>query len=240
MNNQAEEVSEMLRSKSYFAGARSWYQSIYIAPVGERTFFLIVAALAAAILLAAVLAVSSLTPLVTQPPLFIRSYGEPDQVVPRLIQLKEPGDPINPALEQFFITRYILAREGYTARTYAGNLKFVEKQSDEATYSAHQASYANTNPASFAATLGQTGERLVNVISVSTSKSKDINTAKVQFSAENIGIETAEKSRWTAVIKYKYSDLVIKNEKNPETGRREAVITDPTFQVVGYEVAQNK
>ena len=45
MNEDTEIVSNMVRDGKYFDASRSWYQTIYIGPIAERSFFLVVAGL---------------------------------------------------------------------------------------------------------------------------------------------------------------------------------------------------
>jgi type IV secretory pathway component VirB8 len=240
MNDSSEqaEVTDAIRSGAYFEQSRDWYRTIYIGPIPERTFFLIIALLAGLVAVGSVIALMAFLPITERPPIVLAN-NQINDVVPQISHIKpNKSAPLNPALMNFFVLNYVTIYETYNAKDYAANFNFIQAHSDAATFAQYATAYGSTNPQSPAAILGATGERDVTIDSIDINDKVDPHTAKVNFTTELVGIPTANKTRWTATIQFYYSDLTVTEGKDPTTGETTTTIKDPQFQVVNYAVSQ--
>jgi len=237
MSDDKQAVSEMIRDGSYFDASRAWYQVLYIGPIAERSFFLIIAGLAVAVALVATVALTSLLPITERPGLILKT-DRMDSTIANLTGLAPAGANVNPAMLQFFVSAYVMGREGYSAAFFASNSAFVAAHSDEATMNDYVAVYGSQNPQSPAAILGARGSRIVEIQSIAINDTVEPNTATVQFTTELKGTETTSKTRWTATLQYLYSDLTVEPVIDPETGKENITTQDPQFQVVNYVLSQ--
>lgn len=228
-------IAESIRSGSYFKEARSWFETLYIGPISERSFFLIVAFLASLVALFSISAVFRLMPLTNRDPVLVYSSERSDDVYMSLTALTDRRQPVNPAIAKFFITQYVIAREGYFAQTFATNARFVRAQSDAGAYNAYATAYSPTNPESPFAALGEYGQRLITINTAQIGRIKGgKGTAEVTFTAETRGTAAPSTTHWTAELNYIYNELETRSKVNPKTGAEELDITEPHFQVVNY------
>lgn len=236
MNPEEKILAESIRSGKYFEESRGWFQVVCIGPISERTFFLVIALLAALVAFASVSAMMALLPITERPPVYIRAGDRMDDTVKTLVPINASKHDLNAAMTNFFVTHYVKARESYFASTYLSNANFIRQQSDDAVYATYIAQNDVTNPTSPAALLGQIGQRVLTIHKV------DINndTALVKFTATNILVDNENKTRWTARIQFRYTGMKVDEKKNAETGVLEITTTDPKFQVVKYELEQAK
>lgn len=240
MSEPYKEIADAVRSGSYFLEARQWFQAVYIGPISERSFFLIIAVLASVVAFFSLAAVFRLMPLTNRDPVLVYATDRPDDVYMTLVPLTEKREPVNPAIVEFFVTQYVLAREGYFYQTFAANARFVRAQSDVNTYNAYATAYSPSNPASPLANLGEYGQRLVTPRSVRMSSTKDgKGSAEVMFSTEVRGSDNPTITNWTAKIDFVYTELTTELVDNPQTGDKDLKIRDPQFQVVNYVLQQN-
>lgn len=240
MPEQDKQIAESIRSGAYFVQARGWYETLYIGPISERTFFIIIAFLAVLVAFFSVSGVMRLLPITDRNPVLVYATDRPDDVHMSLLPLTKRQEPVNPAILEFFVTQYVIAREGYFSQTFVANARFVRAQSNVNAYNAYATAYSPTNPQSPIASLGEYGQRLVTIYSVQISPIVDgKGTANVIFSAETKGGEVSSTTNWTAKLDYIYKELITKPVDNPKTGNQELQITDPQFQVVNYVLQQN-
>jgi type IV secretory pathway component VirB8 len=249
MSEDSTQVGEMIRSGRYFEESRGWYQALYIGPISERSFFLIVAGLASLIAIVGVIALMELMPITSRPGLLLPS-DRIDEVKPEALALNPTHMPLNKAMEEFFVRAYIFTRESYRPKDYAANYAFVTAHSDTATANAYAILYGSTNPQSPAAMLGQTAGRHVNIISThieiakppADAKKPDpatlLHTATVHFTTQLQGVDSDAITQWTAVMQYHYSDLKVQTTRDPATGQDSTITQDPQFQVVSYALTQ--
>ena len=248
MAEDYKKIAESIRSGKYLTDARGWFEAVYIGPVSERSFFLIIAVLAGLIALFGFMAIARLMPITSHDPILIRAGDRADDVQASLIQLAPNHIAINPAMTEFFLTRYVQMRESFDSRTFMSNAHFVQAQSDVGAYNAYVTADNPTNAQSPFANLGDLGQRLVTVNAVTPVVVKAAagqaplpagqGTADVDFSTETRGVSNPDTSQWTARIDYIYTGLETKTVKNPDTGKPELEVTDPHFQVVNYVLSQ--
>lgn len=237
MSQEQQHVAELIRSGRYYSEARGWYEALYIGPISERSFFLVVAGLASLVALVAFIAVMGLMPITWKPAVLVRNTAL-DTGVPSLVPMSQRGADMNQGIVQFMVANYVGRREGYNAVEYPLNAKFVAAQSDAPTRAAYEATYGKGNPRSPVNVLGTVGQRLVTIHSITLNEAVEPKLATVKFSTDITGISGGTKTEWTAVLGYYYSPMNVTDEVDQATGEEGISVEDPQFQVVNYVVSQ--
>ena len=237
METQSQKIAKMVESGAYFEESRGWYRAMYIGPIAERTFFLIIAIMAGLVAFFGFLSVLVFLPVTDRPGIIIAN-NEIDENIPYLLPIKQKGEAIRPALQRFFVATYVLKRESYDADGYAANYYFIQAQSDAPTFAGYVAQDGNQNPQSPVATLGAAGKRFVGINSVAINDLVDPKVATVNFTTETHAGGEPVLTNWTATLQFYYSDLIVNPATDPKTGRETLKTQDPQFQVVNYAVTQ--
>lgn len=237
MAQDSEQLAEAVRSGEYFEQSRAWYRTVYIGPISERSFYLVVVIIAVLIALMAALALKLFLPVTSRPGILIGNERLFD-TMPRLVPLRDKGSDMDRSLVKFFIANYVTKRESYAEGDYVSNYLFVRAQSDEATFAQYASVYNSANPNSPAAILGSNGQRVVTLQGFESDFNTPVATARVSFSTELQGIEGGSRANWTAEIKYRYTPLVVTPTIDSTTGRESYRTQDPSFQVVNYVLTQ--
>lgn len=236
MTKEQEETAELLRSGQYYEDARGWYQALYIGPISERAFFMVIAVLAGLVMLVSIIALTGLLPLTEKPGLLIRNDALNTRT-PAIYRIRDEGANINDSMRQFMVGTYVTSRESYKAGDYKRSRAYVLAHSDAPTGASYNALYDPSNPRSPAAILGELGQRLVTIQSVNFKENVEPKLAIVKFSTELRGIGSTSKTQWTATLGYYYSPMQVTDGKDAE-GNPTVTVEDPQFQVVSYAVAQ--
>lgn len=239
MAQENETIADLIRSGAYFKESRAWYQAVYIGPVSERTFFLIIAIMAMVVFAISVMGLRALLPLVDRPKIVIAAGDRPDEVERYLVPLRESRADVNTAIARFFVLTYVGSREGYSAQSYQPNAAFVQAHSNAASFASFSANYSVSNPQSPAAKLGVHGKRVIQMESASIDFKGDSGSATVGFSAQASNGVEHEKSQWTAKLDFTYTGLELASDE-AQKNKAGIVIKDPQFQVVNYVVTQTK
>lgn len=232
-----QDASEMIRQGTYYDQARQWYTAMYIGPISERSFFLLLGVLAVLVGILGFSAFVGLTPLTERPPVVVRN-DRIDDAMPSLARLRGTDQTVNDALRIYMVKQYVVSRESYTAADFAKNVRFVAAHSDEGTSATYLATVGQDNPRNPVALLGAYGTRQVEIGTVTLSKLETRDRAVVQFSTELGGSMTPAKTQWTATIDFNYSDAQVTEATDPETGEKVATLQQPEFQVVSYALTQ--
>lgn len=237
MDTKPKQLSELIKSGEYYEKSRDWYRTIYIGPISERGFFLIIAFMASVIAVMGFMALFYILPITDRPGIMI-SNTRMDDAIPKIVRLKEGRTVLNEALQQFFIKTYVTKREGYRAAEYDMNYRFIRAQSDENAFEEYAARYDRNNLKSPAAILGAAGSRVVTITSVELNNSVEPRTATVEFSTDIQGINNGSHANWTAVLQYYYNDMVVTSIVDPITQAEKFETQDPQFKVVHYALTQ--
>lgn len=237
MTQEQQEVAEQIRSGKYFDEARGWYQALYIGPISERTFFLMVAGLAGLIALVGFIAFLMFMPITQRPGLLVRT-ADPDRLVMEIERIRPRAQPLERAMERFMLQTYVERRESYIPQDYEANLAFTRAQSDAPTYAAYDALYGRANPRSPVNILGAVGRRYVTVQFINVDETVEPKLATVKFSTELEGVGVQAKTQWTATLGYYYSPMQPTEMEDPATGELRLTVEDPQLKVVNYAVTQ--
>lgn len=236
-DHDEQDASELIRQGGYYQQARQWYTALYIGPISERSFFLVIGFLALLVGILGFVAVMGLTPLTDRPQLIVRNDRIND-TIPSLTRLRAKGEDVNVALRTYMVKQYVISREDYHVETHAKNVAFVINHSDAGSAASYAATVGADNPRNPTALLGAYGTRSVVITNVSFTQVDGQPRALVRFSTELGGSAPAGKTQWTATIDFNYSDAVVTETTDPETGEEKASLQQPTFQVVNYVLTQ--
>ena len=239
MNADSKEIAEMIRSGTYYEESRAWYDTVYIGPISERSFFLLIASLGCLVALVAFFALMAFLPLTDRVGILIATTRI-DETIPNVVPIKENGSSPNTALMRFWIANYVTKREGYAADSYESNYNFVVGQSDAAVGQEYNARYSREVPQSPAAILGKVGRRVVTITNIRLDDKAAPKKATVEFSTDIQGYAESRRTNWTAVLQFQYTDLLVAQVRDPATGKETLKTQDPKFQVVGYALTQAK
>lgn len=234
MGEDEQEASELIRQGRYFEQARQWYSALYIAPIPERSLFLMLVLLSLLVGLMSAWAVISMLPLKDRPIVMI-SNTRINDIIPRAVRMRQGDESINNGLRRFFVNQYVVSRETYLPVNYAKNVLFVTAHSSADLAATYAASVSPDNPRNPVAILGAYGTRSVTINSIAIYPGTP-QVALVKFSTETGGTAPPSKTQWTARIEFNYSDAVVTQGKDPVTGEKMPNMQEPQFQVVKYEV----
>ena len=239
MSGKPNELTELIKSGEYYRRAHEWYRAIYIGPISERSFFLIIALMAVTVSAMGFAALMYILPITDRPAIMVTN-SRIDDAVPRISRLRPERAELNESLQEFFLENYVARREGYSATQYDGNYRFIQAQSDEASFADYAARYDRNNLNSPAAILGSIGSRVVTVNAINIDTSTEPHVAWVSFSTDIVGINNGSHANWTAVLKYYYTEMMVTSVENPITHVELYETQDPQFKVVHYELKQSR
>ncbi len=223
-------ASEQWKNGEYYPAARTWYQMVYLSPLAERFYFIVIGVFSFVVFLFALMAVKGLMPL--SPPEAIY-YGSADAeyIEPQISKMRRSVDQTpDDALLRFFLQQYVEQREGYDAERFGLAGRFIQNYSEAGEWSQYQRLVDNSNPRSPARLYARNDTRVIEVQSIQLNSPDNPTRAVVYYGAT---VETAterQKSYWTASVRFTYSGI----QENPdaEEGVRYGM---PDFQVLEYE-----
>lgn len=234
---QKDALTERIESGEYFREARDWYSILYLMPISQRVFFIVVACFACLFMFAAFISVGNLLPIAPRVPFPIYN-DKMQELKPRMERFKAAEEPANPAIKRFYLTTYIQRREGYSASQMLANRAFVLRHSDEVTRDGYLQVISQGNPQSPVRRYGRSRILDVQVRQVLVqprTAGQALETATIDFSTIVVAKESQQKTDWTATITYEYTDLVVRNTYDALKGDYVLDFDAPTFKVVGYE-----
>ena len=159
---EQQEIAQLIRSGAYFDETKKWYQTLYIAPISERTFFLLIAGLAVMVGIAGIMAVLLLLPVVERPAILI-SNPRMSEVALDLRHMRAPSKTVGEGVRDFYLKQYVFMRESYDKVNYPKDYAFVRANSDEPSFAAYAQGFDPSNPQSPLVTLGEYGFRIAHI-----------------------------------------------------------------------------
>lgn len=236
MDIDHQEIAEKIRDASYFTEARKWYDVVYLNPIAERVFFIVLTILAGIIFLFSLAALNGLMPLNPSQEVV---YKIPDivnlnaQIKP--LKTTSTEDP-NQALLRYFLTEYIRSREEYSEQEFRRNYRHVQQQSTPGVLNAYTRQVSPSNPRSPLVLYEKHSTRSVEFRGLKFSP-ENPNQAQLLFTATVNGpAGGGKKTNWTALVGFDYSPLIQQEITDPQTGELALDVTPPSFKVVSYEV----
>lgn len=211
-------------NKEYLAAAKGWEaDGVVRAKRSERIAWRIAIA-GVIVALAAVAAVAGLAPFKEVEPFVIRvdkNTGYTDIIT----RVDEQSMTPNEAIDKFFLSDYVRAREGYSNAFAYSNYEKIGLMSAPTIGKKYYAAFRPENDKSPLNTHGQDGTIDVKVMSISFI---DEGVASVRFSQHDENKGQERDSRWIATVAYTY--------ENPPLTEAERLINPLGFQVISYRV----
>lgn len=232
--SQDESLQRRIEDGSYYRDAREWYNHLYIAPISQRIFFIVVTCFTLCIFAVAVIAILNLLPISPRVPFVYRAKDMMNEH-PRMERFKEPNEDSNPALVKYFLRTYVEMRESYNSRRYLMFKAFTKQYSASDVFNMYEQETNPNNPRSPIRIYGKFVDLKVDVQKVSYSLEQAPFSANVDFSTEVIGLGSRTKTNWTATIRFEYTNLVERNTYDEGLGDYVLDFDEPTFRVIGYE-----
>lgn len=234
MADDAQKVAQLIRSGAYFREAKAWYQTIYVRPIGERSFFLVVGVLAALIAVCGFIAFVHLLPIKARPPILVATEAI-DETIPSLTRLRAQSEPIDPAMLRFFLKAYVLQRESYAANRAEAAQAFVIAHTDARIAGSYTAAIAPENPQSPVNVLGQGGQRQIDITGVTWNTMETPPSAVVTYFVYDWINGQSSSKKAQATLRYDYAPLKVKEVVDKASGQIIIQTEEPQFQVVQYE-----
>ncbi len=234
---EQDEVAAKIADGSYFDEARKWYDILYIGPISERIFFIIITFIAVLITIFATMSVINLLPIKPRIPFVYRAkdfIGE----IPHMIRLKAANEESNPALIKYYLKTYVRMRESYNEDRFLMQWAFMQHYNDAKTFQEYDRLTNPNNPRSPIRQYGKYADVEVAIQSVTYDKSVTPYRGTVNFSTEVIGNNQKNKTNWTATISFEYTDLKETSYYSEKYGDYVLEYEEPTFRVVSYDVRE--
>jgi type IV secretion system protein VirB8 len=235
----AESVSDTIRTGEYFNEARRWYFVLFSNPIAERSFYAITAVLAAIALVISVTAVVNILPVSSIFPFYVRN-NDTSHKIPRIIKLRtDHTESQDFALMRYFVQQYVTYRERYAQDTFATSAKFVANYSSQPVLESYARMMDVSNPNSPKLLFSDRWmRRVVEVTSVVINQEITPNQALVRFNASVRGTNSHEVIEYVADLQFIYTPLQAQTELDSVTGEKVTRFKNPEFQVVKYNVQQ--
>lgn len=238
-DSQHQDVARKLEAGEYYTDARSWYTALYVAPVSERSGFLVIAALAGIVFFIGVLSLVDLMPISERERIIIAN-PRMDSTRVKLSPLREKGVSINTSMKKFFAANYVYMWESYRFPEYQRNFNFIKEHSDPTAFNQYLLAVGPENPRSYPRILGQVGERTVQIVDIQLNTKVEPNVATVRFLTDFKKVTGGTQSAWTATLSFYYTKVSLNEVEGDPSGESKLSIEDPVFNVVSYSVVPNR
>lgn len=216
------------------AKVKSWFQDKYQFVLVQRNILAIFTILSLFTSLMAVFAVQRLAPLKTVEP-FVIQIDERSGVTQVVETSAKESLKENVAVDNFFLWRYVRARENYDRASLPYNWETVRVLSEPNTFGGYSASMSPQNTDGPMTRLGDVGMRTVSNANITHLQSATTNKyARVDFTVveSRRGTEVA-KFRATAKIEYAYYN-------NLELVQADRLQNPLGFLVVNYQLEEER
>ncbi len=233
-----EEIATRIREGTYFEEARRWYDVVYLNPISERYFFVVVVVLGVLIFLFSFSGLMGLMPLKPREP-FVYPNENMVDLLPRIERLREDADAdVNKVISEYYLAQYVRMREGYYEPEFTKYRRFMQNYSDNAVYNEYNRMIQPSNPRSPVRQYGKHNMRNIDIRQIQVNRAVEPDEAVINFTAEVITAQGIEKSNWTARVKFFYSGISQQELDAAANGGEDTRLTMPEFQVVGYNVQE--
>lgn len=226
----------MLRSKTS-STKRDWAADKYQTIVVQRNILALLTLAALAVSTIAVLSVYSLTPLKSVEP-YLLTIDEKTGYTRKVEPVSRNRYASNEAIDRYFLTKYIQARESYTAEFLKHNQNIVRVMSDQKVYYKYYQHISKQNAKSLPALLGDSGTREVRIRSISYIKNPTIpgkarvtpsKIAQIRFVVlDSFGGTRLPPEELVATVQFEYAQLDLTEE--------EQLVNPLSFTITSYQV----
>ncbi len=226
---------QLTKDKEYAPGkfsGRNWYEDRYQRVLVTRNLMFIFALLALIACLAASVALYSFAPLKSVQP-FLITVDEKTGITEVVDPMKDEELTSNDSLNQYFLIKYVTARENYNPLTFQVNYETVRLMSASPIFWEYHTFYSASNKASPLSVHGASMTRTMELLSVSFLTQGRVGsgeniTAQVRMKITNASQSMVESKNYIALISFTYSKLPLQ--------LRERYVNPLGFQVVSYKL----
>ncbi len=240
-----KDFAAAIEDGSYFVQARKWYDVVYMSLMPERCFYIMLTSLAGIVVLLSLLALARLLPISpTEPLLFpMKNVTRDVPVISRIRTSRH--QPVNDALQRYFLEQYVQKRENYSFDTVQSAFRFIKYYSDEGVLKTYRRYIDPTSARSPINRYERTLTRDIDVLRVRINRidgetedwqKKTDYIATVLFDAYVIGTEQIEATRWKAMLEFEYDPLIMNQPEDLKNG--ELKVDPMTFSVTDYTVTE--
>ena len=238
-NNHNSDIAQKIRDGSYFEDGKKWYDLIYISPISERIYFIIVTIFSIIIFLMALISLYNLLPIVPREA-FVYNSGDIVKETPDIIKLRTGDETPDEAIIKFYLEQYVKRRESYSEKDFKTNVYFIRNYSKHNIFSSYYHSVNPDNSRSPVRKLGRGGKIAINITNITHEFVKKSNNAVINFDKEIITSSGRIKSNWTATIKLDYKGIELEEAYDEDKGKYYLATTkNPLFKVNKYDVVEN-
>lgn len=184
--------------KAYFERARLWEQDLLVQAHRSKRLAWTVAAVASALSIVSVGAVTAMAPLKTVEPFVIR-VDNATGIVDVVSALRDGPTAYGEAVTRYFLAKYVRAREGYARSEAEANFKTVSLLSGGPEQNRFAAFYRGSNPDSPQVAYGRSGIAEVRIKTISLLGP---NLASVRFLRESRKGDETRTSHWIATLTF--------------------------------------
>lgn len=228
---EARNVAELMRSGRYFSEARAWFDARYHWVSVERSWLIVITAVAVACIWFCLSAVQSFLPLkpVRSYPMAVANEAEYQLSIS---SLREGDEPRGDAVLRFLLKDYVLSREAYDSDTLDFAQRRVRALSSDAVFQGYlNAMYAG-NPESPINLYGRAAARRVQILSFGFAGEGGQRRAVIRFRAglrsKGAAQVDARPMYYQANIAFRFSDIRVDEKTN--------TFTPLEFRVESYTV----
>lgn len=225
MTTEPEPLAEKIETGEYFREARRAYGDMYIEPLSDRYFLLVVMGFALVIMVIMLISWAMIYPLKPAVP-FVYFSQDVTEELPRIKPLSNTleEDP-NLALKRYLVTQYVTLRENYNIDRLEENGRAVQQMSVPEVFDEWQKEMAPGNPES---PIAQFQRHTIRKIRVTNVRFLDDGSADVEYNAlmENVSSGDTKQIRMIANTAFRFTDVAV----DQETGKA----TPLQFVVTGY------
>ena len=243
---QYDAFAQAIEDNSYFRESRKFYSVLYMSIMPERCLYVILTLLACTTALYALIGLILLLPIVpTEPLLFNMQNVTRD--IPIITPLrKSPYEPVNQALQEFFLKEYVVRRENYSFEKIQAAFRFLRRYSDDNVMNVYRRYIDPNSPRSPINRYEKKATRDVVITAISIKRADGIEgddylqdrsyVADVLFEARVISSAKIEISHWKAQVVFDYTQLKMMQPEDQVKGKLK--VTPMAFKVTDYNVVE--
>jgi type IV secretion system protein VirB8 len=225
--------------KKVSESSKHWYQDKYQHVLVQRNVLALIALVSLLTALAAVFAVMRLAPLKSVEP-YLLEIDDKTGITQKVEPVSRNRYASNEAIDRYFISTYVRARETYNFSTSRYYLNTVRVMSTPEVFFAYRGSLNPELPGSLGAVLGNEGIRTVRFRSISYIENppvpKDSRAEKLPTKIAQVRIVTSDskpgagdvEQYWVVTVTFQYANLSL-NEA-------EQLLNPLGFNVVSYQI----
>ncbi|MBI1276436.1 hypothetical protein GC177_10790 [bacterium] len=219
---------DMLAPGKHLSDQKNWYADRYQAMVVQRNILALVTLISLVATLISALSVSLLTPLKSVQP-FVIQVDEKSGMTQVVTPLSRKELESQKELAQYFVIKYVRAREAYDAALYTENYKTVRLMSEAKIAEEYKKLFNSNNPQSPSNLYGQEIKRVINVRSFQFTGDNSAQV-RIRVTLEGDTVINKDPVDYIVWVSYEFQALELTAEQR--------YINPVGFKVTSYTVDQ--